>query len=294
MQLDIFKKDTKKNCFIEISQKLSNDDYLKPDEFGIQIKKWSEGNVKTEIRTLGLFSGAGGLDIGFHDVGFKIIETVELESKFVQSQIDNKKNGRYLTETNIICQDIRNYNPNNLQNINFIIGGPPCQSFSSAGRRAAGVRGTKDARGNLFWEYVRILAFLNPAGFLFENVYGLLGAEKGTAIKKIEKAFQDVGYNISYKILDAADYGVPQHRERLIIVGTKKGVFKFPKPTHGVDSKNKLKHYSSQDAFHGLIMDKANQAGINGRFGHLLNEIPPGLNYSFFTEKMGHPNPIFA
>ena len=77
---------------------------------------------------------------------------------------------------------------------------------------------------------MRVLQKLKPKGFLFENVYGLLGAEKGESIKKILKAFKEIGYNVSYRILDAADYGVPQHRERIILVGSIDKLFKFSKP----------------------------------------------------------------
>lgn len=294
MQLGFFNEVIKGNRFDSICKELTGEDSLTPDQFGKGLHKWSDKNVTKNIKVLALFSGAGGLDIGFHDCGFNILETVELESKFVQSQIQNKERGKYLTHTNIICEDIRNYEPKFSDKIDFIIGGPPCQSFSAAGRRAAGVKGTKDERGGLFWEYVRILEKLNPEGFLFENVYGLLGAEKGEAIKKIENAFKEVGYTLSYRILDAADYGVPQHRERLIIVGSKTKKFKFPKPTHGTDSQKNYPHLSAEKALEGIDNPKGLKEGINGRFGHLLNEVPPGLNYSFFTEKMGHPKPIFA
>jgi DNA (cytosine-5)-methyltransferase 1 len=154
---------------------------------------------------------------------------------------------------------------------------PPCQSFSAAGRRAAGVAGTKDDRGSLFEEYVRVLEKLQPKGFLFENVYGLLGAEKGESIKKIVRAFKEIGYNISYRILDAADYGVPQHRERIIIVGSKDKVFKFPKPTHGVDSSDDFPHYSAEEAILNTPSPEIDKLpSINGRFGHLLNDVPQG------------------
>src|SRR4030043_1109271 len=101
------------------------------------------------------------------------------------------------------------------------MGGPPCQTFSAAGRRAAGVSGTTDPRGQLFKEYVRILNQLKPKGFLFENVYAIVGAQGGSAWKEIQEAFKGAGYNLHYRVLDTADYGVPQHRERLIIVGTR-------------------------------------------------------------------------
>lgn len=294
-QLSFFETTVTKNSYKEICSKISEDDFLSPDEFGKAIKKWTENNVKEPINVVALFSGAGGLDIGFCDTGFSLIESVELEEKFVQTMLRNQATGKYFKKARIKCEDIRLYEPNISNQIDFIIGGPPCQSFSAAGRRAAGVAGTKDDRGSLFEEYVRVLKKLKPKGFLFENVYGLLGAEKGESIKKIISAFKEIGYNVSYRILDAADFGVPQHRERIILVGSRDKVFKFPKPTHGPDSFEELQHYSAEQAILNVSKpDNEKLPSINGRFGHLLHEVPPGLNYSFFTEKMGHPDPIFA
>jgi len=294
-QLSFFETIISKNSYKEICTQISNKENLSPDEFGKAIRKWTEKNLKKQINIVALFSGAGGLDIGFCDAGFTLVESVELEEKFAQTMQHNQSKGKYFSEANIKCIDIRQYEPKITKKIDFVIGGPPCQSFSAAGRRAAGVAGTKDDRGSLFEEYVRVLKKLKPKGFLFENVYGLLGAEKGESIKKILKAFKEIGYNVSYRILDAADYGVPQHRERIILVGSIDKPFKFPKPTHGPDSFEKFPHYSAHNSILSVGKPENDKLpSINGRFGHLLNEVPPGLNYSFFTEKMGHPNPIFA
>ena len=294
-QMSLFEEINNGNCYSDIISSLNIcEDEDSPDSFGRELYKWAKNSIDKKINTLCLFSGAGGLDIGFHDVGFNIVECVELEPKFVKSLEVNKTKGKYLENTNIVCKDIREYYPNFSKNIDFIIGGPPCQSFSKAGIRAAGARGTKDSRGSLFEEYVRVLVELQPKGFLFENVSGILSSEKGEAMRKIVKAFQDVGYKLSYRLLDAADYGVPQNRERLILVGLKDSYFKFPSPTHGVDSKDQNKYFSSGDALKNLKQNKINYEGLNGRFGHLLKDIPPGLNYSFFTEQMGHPYPVFA
>lgn len=293
IQFKLFNNDRDKNDFISICQKfITAASYLTPDKFRDALIKWREEN-NIAFKTLSLFSGAGGLDIGFEDVGFNIIESVEVEPKFAATATNNKKKNGFFHKTNIICKDIREYSPDPNLKVDFIIGGPPCQSFSSAGRRVAGVRGLNDDRGSLFEEYVRILKILQPKGFLFENVYGILGAQKGNAIKQIVAAFKDAGYTLSYKVLDAADYGTPQHRERLILVGLKDGTFRFPRPTHGNDAQN-TPFFSASEALENVPNKNKASLIINGRFGHLLNEIPPGLNYSFFTEKMGHPNPIFA
>lgn len=265
------------------------------DTFGKALRLCSEQVISRPISVLSLFSGAGGLDIGFHDAGFKILAMLEIEEKFVATLKANSGEGKYLDQAKPICGDIQNYVPPHDIDVDFIIGGPPCQSFSAAGRRAAGVMGTADKRGKLFEEYVRLLKILKPKGFLFENVYGIVGAEKGTAWKKICDAFQDAGYRISYRVLDAADYGVPQHRERMIIVGTMEADFKFPYPTHGPDSIEKLPYVTASEAVSNVqATEIRSNSRVGGRFGHLLYQVPPGLNYSFFTEKMGHPNPIFA
>lgn len=266
-----------------------------PDQFGNTVRTYlSDSNIE-KIRTLSLFSGAGGLDVGFSDVGFDIIESVEIEEKFCQTLELNSGVGKRFANSKVNCIDIREYTAAHLGKIDFIIGGPPCQTFSAAGRRANGVLGTTDARGILFREYVRLLQELSPIGFLFENVYGIIGAQGGEAWQEILKSFSDVGYKLFYRIIDAADYGVPQHRERLIIVGLKEGEFKFPRPTHGPDSIDDEPFYNAETAVTGvpLTPDEIKQ-GIGGRYGALLDNIPPGLNYSFYTEEMGHPNPIFA
>lgn len=247
---------------------------------------------KTSIKTLSLFSGAGGLDIGFHDAGFEIISSVEIEKVFSETLRQNSGKGKYFETTEVNCIDIREFDFD--ADVDFIIGGPPCQTFSAAGRRASGVAGTTDERGVLFLEYVRLLEKLQPKGFLFENVYGILGAQNGEAWDQIRKAFSDVGYKLHYRILDAADYGVPQHRERLIIIGLKEGEYLFPRPTHGPDSIDDTPHYSAEESLKNLKFKQELKSSLGGEHGPLLNDIPPGLNYSFYTEKMGHPNPVFG
>jgi len=263
------------------------------DSFGKSLRQCLQRQSIDPVKTLSLFSGGGGLDIAFHDSGFEIVQMIELEAKYIQTLQKNSQSGKWLEGSEPICIDIRNYSPNPDLKVDFIIGGPPCQTFSAAGRRAAGVTGITDSRGILFQEYVRILKLLQPKGFLFENVYGIIGANGGDGWKAIQEAFQEVGYNIYFRILDAADYGVPQHRERLFIVGLKQGKYLFPYPTHGLDSPDQQPYYSAAKAVDGTDNSDI-QIGLGGRFGHLLRDIPPGLNYSFYTKEMGYPNPIFS
>lgn len=266
-----------------------------PDRFGDAVRAWLRRDGLPGIRTLSLFSGAGGLDIGFSDVGFDIVASVEIEEKFCETLEMNTGEGKRFPNSRVNCIDIREFTGEGLGPIDFMIGGPPCQPFSAAGRRANGVMGTEDARGVLFREYVRLLTELSPKGFLFENVYGIVSAQNGKAWEEIRRAFSEVGYKLFYRIVDAADYGVPQHRERLIIVGLKEGSFQFPRPTHGPDSTDGQPFYNAETAVEGVVSGESPDANrLSGRFAHLLDGIPPGLNYSFYTEEMGHPKPIFA
>lgn len=262
-----------------------------PDDFGIAIHRWFQATGCEPIKILSLFSGGGGLDIGFHDAGFRSLQMIEIESKYVATLKKNAMPNRVFDGSYPIQIDIADFSTQ--AKVDFIIGGPPCQTFSAAGRRAAGVLGMDDPRGVLFTEYVRLLTELQPKGFLFENVYGITGAQNGEAWTAIKDAFRSAGYSIFYRILDSADYGVPQHRERLFIVGLRNGEFRFPLPTHGPDSPGNEPYFTAGKAVKGADVSGISE-GLGGQFGHLLNDIPPGLNYSFYTEKMGHPKPVFA
>lgn len=282
---------TQQNTFINMLNSLSIKTYT-PDNFGKALFDFTKQHKTKPIKVLSLFSGAGGLDIGFEDAGFEIVEQNEIVSDFAETLKINSSKGR-----NIVCEDIRNYNASHLKGkIDFIIGGPPCQPFSAAARRAFGVNGTIDARGTLFNEYVRILKEIQPTGFLFENVYGIVSANHGQDWQMIITAFNNAGYTLHYKILDAADYGTPQHRARLIIVGLKeKAPYHFPLPTHGPDSPDSQDYYSAKEALE-IVSEPSNKERlkVTGRYGHLLNDIPYGMNYSYYTSKIGNPDAIFA
>jgi len=266
-----------------------------PDDFGRRLSAWLASENVSRIRTLSLFTGAGGLDIGFHDAGFDVLQTVEIDERFVATLNANSSVGGSFESCKVLHADVRDFDAAHLHDVHFIIGGPPCQTFSAAARRAGGVPGTADARGKLFEAYVRLLKSLRPIGFLFENVYGITGANKGKDWDLICRSFEGAGYNVFWRVLDSADYGVPQHRERMFIVGTREASYRFPYPTHGPDSPLQSPFYTAGVAVEGICKaPRPEGSQINGRYGHLLAKIPPGLNYSFFTEKMGHPNPIFA
>jgi DNA (cytosine-5)-methyltransferase 1 len=267
-----------------------------PDTFGQRLHDWvrQQDGPDEPIRTVSLFTGVGGLDIGFHEAGFEIVESIEIERQFCETLEANSSNSRFFDSTKFNCIDIRDY-ATSIDGIDFVIGGPPCQTFSSAGRRVNGVLGLDDERGVLFREYIRLLGLLNPKGFLFENVYGVIGAQGGEAWGSILEGFSEIGYNLFYRVLDGADYGVPQHRERLIIIGLKEGRFAFPRPLFGPDSTDDTLFNNAQDALRTAPNDDCDMPSTTkGRYGYLLPAIPPGLNYSSYTSKLGHPSPVFS
>lgn len=256
------------------------------------------GAVRKPIKTLSLFSGAGGLDIGFHAAGYEIVACVEIDGNYCKTLEANKGPGKTFGKgTQVLCEDVRKFRAEEYtdRGIECIIGGPPCQTFSAAGRRSGGVLGTSDARGRLFNSYCHILEVLKPKVFVFENVYGLPGANDGKPWKEITKGFSSLGYQLDADVLDTADYGVPQHRERLVMVGHRQGTFEFPVPTHGPDSLAKRNLVSVGEAIADL-QDPTEKYhdDLGGLYGHLLPLVPSGLNYAFFTREMGYPEPIFA
>lgn len=176
------------------------------------------------MKVVSLFTGAGGLDLGFTKAGFDIIWANEFDSTIWETFERN------FSETKLDKRSIVDVPTSDIPFSDGIIGGPPCQSWSEAG---AG-RGINDKRGQLFFEYIRLLKDKQPAFFLAENVSGILHPKHKEAFENILKQFESVGYNISYKLLNANDYGVPQDRLRVIIIGYhKKKVgfsFEFPDP----------------------------------------------------------------
>ena len=176
-----------------------------------------------------LFSGAGGLSYGFSIFPqFNIIAANEIEKDIAAAYKLNHPS------VEMINCDIRELSKEAIEKavgertVDIVIGGPPCQSYSTLGKRRM------DERANLFQEYKRVLDILRPRAFVFENVVGLLSMDRGNLFKQIQKEFAELGFVLTYKLLDAVDYGVPQHRERVILVGMRgRNDYAFPAPTHG-------------------------------------------------------------
>ncbi|MGN0571166.1 MAG: DNA cytosine methyltransferase [Candidatus Fimenecus sp.] len=176
------------------------------------------------MNLISLFSGAGGLDLGFEKAGYTIVMANEFDKGIWATYEANHT-------APLIKGDIRTIKESVFPNeVDGIIGGPPCQSWSEAGA----LRGINDARGQLFFDYIRVLREKHPKFFLAENVSGMLANRHSEAVKNILSQFENCGYNVSINLVNAADYGVPQDRKRVFYIGFRKDLnidFKFPEPT---------------------------------------------------------------
>ncbi len=190
-------------------------------------------------KVLSLFSGAGGLDIGFERNGFDIVAACEIEPIFcktIQSNQDwiHADSRSYFQGTEIINDDIANVDFSKFKNIDCVIGGPPCQSFSSSGKQLS----ILDNRGNLVYQFCRAISEVKPKVFLFENVRGIVTArdqngKPGGVIQEIFRQLESLGYSCRASLLNSADFGSYQRRVRCFILGVKNGtVPEFPAPSH--------------------------------------------------------------
>ncbi len=187
--------------------------------------------IKTEtskttsyVKGIELFAGAGGLALGLEEAGITTIAHIEFDKACCNTLRKNRP------EWNVIEKDIHEISFSQyLGEVDIVTGGPPCQAFSYAGKKL----GFEDTRGTLFHEFARCVKETNPKLFLMENVRGLLSHDHGRTFTTIIDVLSSIGYRISYKVLNAAYYGVGQKRERIVIIGIRndiKGEFIFPEP----------------------------------------------------------------
>lgn len=177
------------------------------------------------MRLISLFSGAGGLDLGFHNAGFRTITANEFDPKIYPTFKTN------FPDVNLIEGDIRKIPSENFpDDIIGIIGGPPCQSWSEAGS----LKGIEDARGQLFYEYIRVLRDKQPLFFVAENVSGMLAKRHSEAVNNFMRLFDEAGYDVNLKMLNANDFDVPEDRDRVFYIGFRKDLnihdFEYPTP----------------------------------------------------------------
>jgi len=177
------------------------------------------------MNIISLFSGAGGLDKGFNNAGFRTVVANEYDPKICPTYRAN------YPEVRLIEGDIRDIPANEFpHHVTGIIGGPPCQSWSEAGT----LRGIEDARGQLFYEYIRILKETQPLFFVAENVSGMLAKRHSEAVSGFMALFDQAGYDVNLKMLNANDYDVPEDRDRVFYIGFRKDLnihdFEYPVP----------------------------------------------------------------
>lgn len=175
-----------------------------------------------QFSVVSLFAGCGGMDIGFQKAGFDIIWANDINKSACETYANNLGN-------HIYSADIKNVSSDEIPESDVVIGGFPCQGFSIVGTRRL-----NDERNFLYQSMKRVIHDKKPKFFVAENVKGLTSMEKGKILETILQEFQDIGYVVNWRILNAQDFGLPQHRERVIIIGNRIGVENpFPSPTHG-------------------------------------------------------------
>lgn len=214
------------------------------------------------MKILSLFSGCGGLDLGFKKANFDIVAANEFDKTIWKTFELNHP------ETSLIKKDIRKIDADMdlPKNIDGIIGGPPCQSWSEAGS----LKGINDERGQLFFDYIRILKNKKPKFFLAENVSGMLANRHIDAVNNIMQLFSNCGYDVSLNLVNAKDYAVPQERKRIFYIGFRKDLnvnFQFPDGSTILDSQKitlKQTIFDLQDtAIPALEKNKHNPKAIN-------------------------------
>ncbi|MFA5519259.1 MAG: DNA cytosine methyltransferase [Spirochaetota bacterium] len=232
------------------------------------------------IRVASLFSGCGGMDKGFKQEGFKIVWANEINKFACDTYRLNF--GNYIVEG-----DISNVNLKTIPDCDVIIGGFPCQDFSMIWKRG----GVNTERGNLYKYLVEAVSIKNPLVFLAENVKGLLSANNGQAINQIIKDFSDTGiygYNVSVKLINFADYGTPQLRERVLIIGIRKDLninFNFPNPTYSSDN-----YMTAKEALKNVekVVYNNEHQNILKSTREKLKLIPPGGNFQDIPKDSPH------
>lgn len=255
--------------------------------------------MNKNLNYLSLFSGIGGLDYGLEAAGFKNIGCVEFDKDACEVLRTN-------TSWPIYESDIRNVDFNSITKksgikrgeLDLVVGGPPCQSYSKSSFWASDMkRGYSDKRGKLIDHYMRSIEELLPKAFLIENVPGFCFSNQNGGMNSIYRSLDRIkkrfGFNyiISHTVLNCVDYGVPQKRERFFLVANRTGVeFEFPKATHGPVSNalgTGLKPFMSVgNAFAGIDYSKLSEVvDAGGKWRDLLPCIPPGQNYQYFTDK---------
>ncbi|MGI8797167.1 MAG: DNA cytosine methyltransferase [Acidimicrobiia bacterium] len=254
------------------------------------------------MRCVSLFSGCGGLDRGLQEAGFDIVFSADSWATCAESYKANFDSASF-SLTSIEDLDEAHLQRVIKGGVELVAGGPPCPPFSkSRFYRTDKPRALQDPAGLTSLDsYMKVVELVKPRAFLLENVFGLAYKIHRPALEYLLERAASLGFECSWSVLNAADYGVPQIRERFFLVGVQSGVFRFPEPTHTKAPDAQLLDglrpwVTAGNAIEDLdteanASDEGHFAG--GRYHDLLVEVPPGDNYLYFTEKRGHPQPKF-
>lgn len=264
--------------------------------------------ASTKGVAISLFSGAGGLDLGAEAAGFDVRAAVERNR---DAALTMEKNFPALASP-VIQQDILETSTDEIlraaglrkgQRPDLLLGGPPCTPFSKSGFWLEWKRSGLDPDASLLQEYTRVLREARPRAFVLENVYALTYDNRASrpALQRLLREIDEAGYAYHMEVLHAANFGVPQARPRLFIVGAPKGkpTPALPTPTHGgswerrTTGNGERPFVTSGEALEGLVCDPEPEEVLRGQYAPLLAEIPPGSNYLHYTTERGHPRPKF-
>ncbi|HMD60386.1 MAG TPA: DNA cytosine methyltransferase, partial [Opitutaceae bacterium] len=259
------------------------------------------------MKAVSLFSGCGGLDLGLERAGFKTIFATDIDPYCAESYARNLPGVPFhLGTAGELTSELlaRESHGATLGHVDLLAGGPPCPPFSkSRFYRKDKPRALDDAVGEeTIGAYLSVLEAVMPSAFILENVAGLAYKVHDSALELILNTARELGYNLSAQVINSADYGVPQIRERFFVIGMLDRAFQFPEPTHakvpGDDllSIGRRPWVTAGEAIGDLDTDEnADDIGhfAGGKYHDLLRKIPPGDNYLYFTAKRGHPEPKF-
>lgn len=257
---------------------------------------------------ISLFSGAGGLDLGVEAAGYRVAAAVEHDT---DAALTMEKNFHHLASP-VIRRDILQVRTREIlehaglargQRPDLLVGGPPCTPFSKSGFWLEWKRAGLDPDASLLQAYTRVLAEAKPRAFILENVYALTYKNKASqpAYERLLREIAEAGYDFNAQVLNAADYGVPQVRPRLFIVGSRKRtpLPELPEPSHTgmwerrMSGNGTTPHVTTGEVLAGLQSESEPGETLRGQYAHLLPGIPPGGNYLFYTAERGHPQPQF-
>jgi DNA (cytosine-5)-methyltransferase 1 len=269
---------------------------------------WEDLNMDVRGTAISLFSGAGGLDLGAEAAGYAVRAAVEWDSDAAETM---EKNFGHLMSP-VIRRSILDVPTSEImmatglrpgERPDLLIGGPPCTPFSKSGFWLEWKREGLDPDASLLQAYTRVLREARPHRFVLENVYALTYDNKASrpAFERLMREIGEAGYHAVPKVLNAADYGVPQARPRLFVIGVPKdeALPSHPEPTHGGQWERRSSgdigcpHVIAGEALADLVTSPEPGEAVAGKYGHLLPDIPPGDNYLFYTDRRGHPDPLF-